>query len=266
MGVLQRGASGVAGLILFAASTMSGQSNLTLGIYPTVRCDSPVASAPMRLDNLSAPICLEPTPILTETELTSAAASYGRDGKPTVELTLSGSAAQRFHDFTSRSIGLKVGVVLNGRLVSVAMIAAPTAALSLQGLTPDQANAAVNAFRNGAVSPSPPPPLRPGGTGTAGGYAGTARGGAGFSPPSVIHKVEPEYTDAARAAGTQGTVILNILIHEDGSAEVVRVARSLDPGLDEKAVECAHKYRFKPAMRDGMPISARATLEINFRL
>jgi protein TonB len=92
------------------------------------------------------------------------------------------------------------------------------------------------------------------------------RGGAGISQPSVIQKVEPEYTDAARAAGTQGRVILEILIHEDGTSEVIRVARSLDPGLDEKAVECARGYRFKPAMKDGMPVSIRATLEITFRL
>jgi len=40
----------------------------------------------------------------------------------------------------------------------------------------------------------------------------------------------------------------------------------LDPGLDEKAVECALKYRFRPAMRDGAPVSSRITIEMNFRL
>jgi TonB family protein len=37
-------------------------------------------------------------------------------------------------------------------------------------------------------------------------------------------------------------------------------------GLDDKAIEAARKYRFKPAMKDGQPVPYRITLEMNFRL
>jgi protein TonB len=37
-------------------------------------------------------------------------------------------------------------------------------------------------------------------------------------------------------------------------------------GLDEKAVECLKKWRFKPATNHSEPVSAKATVEMNFRL
>jgi periplasmic protein TonB len=38
------------------------------------------------------------------------------------------------------------------------------------------------------------------------------RVGGGVSPPALIHKVDPEYTEQARAANLQGTVILYVEI------------------------------------------------------
>jgi TonB family protein len=45
-----------------------------------------------------------------------------------------------------------------------------------------------------------------------------------------------------------------------------RVIRSLGMGLDEKALEAVQKYRFKPAMKDGKPVAATISVEVNFRL
>lgn len=80
----------------------------------------------------------------------------------------------------------------------------------------------------------------------------------------LIHKEEPEYTDSARAAGIHGSVSLEIVVKPDGTPDIVRVSRSLDPVLDAKAIECARKFRFRPATLDGKPVPVRATLEINF--
>ena len=46
--------------------------------------------------------------------------------------------------------------------------------------------------------------------------AGVSRIGGGVSAPSVVYKVEPEYTEEARAAQLAGTVILNVEISPDG--------------------------------------------------
>jgi TonB family protein len=57
-----------------------------------------------------------------------------------------------------------------------------------------------------------------------------------------------------------------MLVTEDGTPTDFRVEKSLGYGLDEKALQAAAKYRFKPAMRDGNPVSQRITVEMNFRL
>jgi len=35
-------------------------------------------------------------------------------------------------------------------------------------------------------------------------------------------------------------------------------------GLDERAVEAARRWKFKPATKDGKPVAAKVTLEIEF--
>jgi protein TonB len=82
----------------------------------------------------------------------------------------------------------------------------------------------------------------------------------------VIRKADPEYTEAARAARIQGTVSLDVIVKPDGTAEVIRVSRSLEPGLDAKAMENVRQYRFRPAEKDGRAVPAKATVEIRFHL
>jgi periplasmic protein TonB len=105
------------------------------------------------------------------------------------------------------------------------------------------------------------------GPGSGGGFGGGAyRIGGGVSPPSVISKVEPEYSEEARKAKWQGTVILQLVVDEHGMPRDMRVTRSLGLGLDQKAIEAVGKWRFKPGMKDGKPVPVIATIEVNFRL
>jgi hypothetical protein len=36
--------------------------------------------------------------------------------------------------------------------------------------------------------------------------------------------------------------------------------------LSEKAIEAVNKYRFKPAMKDGMPVPVKMNVEVRFHL
>jgi TonB family protein len=92
------------------------------------------------------------------------------------------------------------------------------------------------------------------------------RMGAGVTPPRAIVNAMPEYSEQARRQKIQGVVIVSMLVTEDGLPADFRVEKSLGYGLDEKALQAAAKYRFKPAMRDGNPVSQRITVEMNFRL
>jgi TonB family protein len=105
------------------------------------------------------------------------------------------------------------------------------------------------------------------GPGEGGGVGGGAfRIGGGVSAPVPIFKPEPEYSEEARKAKFQGTVLLAIVVDVDGKARDIRVIRTLGMGLDEKAIEAVSRWRFKPGYKDGRPVPVQAAVEVNFRL
>jgi TonB family protein len=88
----------------------------------------------------------------------------------------------------------------------------------------------------------------------------------GSTQPIVIRKVEPEYSEEARKAKWQGTVVLDVAVDEHGLPTDVRVTHALGLGLDQKAMEAASKWRFKPATKDGKPVPSQALVDVDFRL
>ena len=116
----------------------------------------------------------------------------------------------------------------------------------------------------GGIGPGRGPGYGPGEGGGAGG--GVFRIGGGVSAPVAIYKVEPEYSEEARKAKFQGTVVLSIVIDEKGLPTNFKVVRPLGLGLDEKAIEAVQKWRFLPGKKDGHAVAVIATVEVNFRL
>jgi TonB family protein len=105
------------------------------------------------------------------------------------------------------------------------------------------------------------------GPGEGGGFGGGAfHVGGGVTAPSLLYKVEPEYSEEARKAKYQGTVVLYVEVDPSGHAINPRVIRSLGLGLDEKAMEAVRKWRFKPGYKDGHAVTVAAQIEVNFRL
>lgn len=105
------------------------------------------------------------------------------------------------------------------------------------------------------------------GPGTGGGFGGGAfKIGGGVTAPVPISKPEPEYSEEARKAKWQGSVILSLVVDDKGMPQDIKVLRKLGMGLDEKAVEAVMKWRFKPGMKDGKPVPVQATIEVTFRL
>src|SRR5690242_18370682 len=105
------------------------------------------------------------------------------------------------------------------------------------------------------------------GPGEGGGMGGGVfRVGGGVTAPTLLFKKEPEYSEEARKAKYQGTVLLYIEVDPSGRATNIKVQRSLGLGLDEKAMEAVRKWKFKPGYKDGKPVTVAATIEVNFRL
>jgi TonB family protein len=105
------------------------------------------------------------------------------------------------------------------------------------------------------------------GPGEGGGFGGGVfRVGGGVTAPVLVFKKEPEYSEEARKAKYQGTVVLYVEVTPDGKAANMRVLRSLGLGLDEKAMEAVRQWKFKPGLKDGKAVTVAATIEVNFRL
>jgi TonB family protein len=92
------------------------------------------------------------------------------------------------------------------------------------------------------------------------------RVGGGVSRPFLLSRIEPEYSEEARQAGLQGTVLLYAQIDPSGNAVNLRVLHGLGMGLDARAIEAVSRWRFQPGMKDGRPVTVEATVEVNFRL
>jgi len=84
--------------------------------------------------------------------------------------------------------------------------------------------------------------------------------------PVPLNSPRPRYTEAARANDVQGSVLVRVLVGEDGSVKSVRVVRGLPFGLTEEAMNVARETKFKPAMKDGKPVPYWVGLEISFNL
>ena len=105
------------------------------------------------------------------------------------------------------------------------------------------------------------------GNGSGGGVGGGAyKIGGGVSAPKVVFQVEPEYSEDARKAKFQGTVVIALVVDEKGNPRDIRVVRPLGMGLDQKAIEAVEKWRFRPGQKDGKAVPTQATIEVSFRL
>jgi TonB family protein len=151
-----------------------------------------------------------------------------------------------------------------------------------------QANNTLNLGNPTAPMPSGPPSNGTGsgggiGTGSGGGIGvgagpgvGEGRGGGigggvfriggGVSAPKATYAPDPEYSEEARKAKYQGTVVLSLIVGADGVPRDIKVARSVGLGLDEKAIETVKTWKFDPGTKDGKPVATYATIEVAFHL
>ena len=97
---------------------------------------------------------------------------------------------------------------------------------------------------------------------------GVYRVGNGVSAPVVTYSVEAEFSDEARRAKYEGTVLIGLIVDAQGNPQNVHVVRSLGMGLDEKALEAVRQYKFRPAFNKqmGKAVPVMINVEVNFRL
>lgn len=91
-------------------------------------------------------------------------------------------------------------------------------------------------------------------------------GVGGVTQPRPIYDPDPDYSDAARKAKYQGSVLLWLIVGPEGLPHNIRLQRSLGMGLDEKAIAAVSTWRFQPATLNGKPVAVEVNVQVSFRL
>ncbi len=91
--------------------------------------------------------------------------------------------------------------------------------------------------------------------------------GNGVVPPEPVYSPKPAYPPLAERQRISGTVLLSVLVDENGSVQEVRVLRPITPdlGLTAAAVAAARTWRYKPGTKNGVRVKVRITQAITFR-
>ncbi|HVS13188.1 MAG TPA: TonB family protein [Thermoanaerobaculia bacterium] len=95
---------------------------------------------------------------------------------------------------------------------------------------------------------------------------GPVRLTAAMERPVKLHAPNPQYTEIARRARVEGTVVLEAVIETDGTVRDVTVLRDLPMGLGGAAVVAVERWRFEPARLDGRPVAVILSLTVTFSL
>jgi len=106
---------------------------------------------------------------------------------------------------------------------------------------------------------------KPTGSGTGGGGGGGGSG-SGIEPIAAYEATKMpmpkgqcfgKYTDAAKAAGVEGTVVLDLTVAENGTTREIKVTQGLSHGLDEAAIAAVRACSFSPGEKEGKRVPVR---------
>jgi protein TonB len=93
-----------------------------------------------------------------------------------------------------------------------------------------------------------------------GGAMGPVRLGAGQGL-ALLKRVEPVYPPAMQGARIEGQVVLDAVIHRDGTVGDVTVLKSTTPLFERAAIDAVKQWRYQPIPYEGL-----LTLTVNFNL
>ena len=86
---------------------------------------------------------------------------------------------------------------------------------------------------------------------------------AGVVPPTVVSRRTPPWTprnEIEKVREFRG--LLELVINEAGDVTSAVLSKSIHPTYDRTLVDTARTWKFRPAMKDGVPVAYRMTIEI----
>ena len=86
-----------------------------------------------------------------------------------------------------------------------------------------------------------------------------------ITQPRPLRKVDPGKPEDEELAKLRGMVVLYAVISPDGDVGRVRIVRSLNPALDERAMAALKRWKFRAAHLGKKPIEVQALFGVPFR-
>jgi periplasmic protein TonB len=89
--------------------------------------------------------------------------------------------------------------------------------------------------------------------------------GTASTVPRLVHAPPPEYPRDALRSRASGDVVIRIDVGADGTPTALELVRSSrHRSLDRAALQAVRRWRFEPALRDGMPVAASVQQTVSF--
>lgn len=84
--------------------------------------------------------------------------------------------------------------------------------------------------------------------------------------PTIRRRVNPKYTPAAMQANVQGIVEIFVIVGPDGTVTRAAIDKTLDPELDQQALDAIRQWQFSPTRVSGKPTAVAVAVQMEFRL
>ncbi len=87
----------------------------------------------------------------------------------------------------------------------------------------------------------------------------------GVSLPRPIYSPSPDYPAILKGKRRiRGVCVVGLIVDEHGRVHDLHVTQSLDPRLDQSAIDAVKQWRFRPAKMDGKPVAVFTSVDVNF--
>ena len=86
------------------------------------------------------------------------------------------------------------------------------------------------------------------------------------SKPRVVYQTDPEYSEAARAAGYFGEAVFSLVATPQGNVREVQIVTPAGLGLDEEGIKAVNQWRFEPGRKDRVPVAVRLDVSMSWRM
>ena len=81
--------------------------------------------------------------------------------------------------------------------------------------------------------------------------------------PRLIRKIQPQYPELAKETRTQGVVVLDCVIDQQGNVTQMKLV-SGHPLLVQAALNAVRQWKYQPTLLNGIPVAVEMEVTVKF--